>query len=55
MKYNKINDNDIKYIKVLLIVIEYLLDEISSDYGRDELGTVQQMPDVLVQVTSAKK
>lgn len=56
MKYNKINDNDIKYIKSIVDSNRVFVgDEISSDYGRDELGTVQQMPDVLVQVTSAEE
>lgn len=56
MNYKKIDEKDIKYLRSIIDEKRVLTgDDISTDYGRDELGTVQRMPDVLVQVTSAEE
>ncbi len=49
--YNKITDQDISRLKET-VGSEYVLvgDEISRDYGHDELGDISRMPDVLVRV-----
>ena len=54
--YKKIDQKDIKYLKSLFEEGYALFgEEISKDYGHDELGTVANMPDALVFVRSAKE
>ena len=54
--YKKIDQNDIRYLKSLFEEGYALFgNEISKDYGHDELGTVSNMPDALVFVRSAEE
>ncbi len=51
--YNKLNQDDILYLKHLTAAERVLTgEEISSDYGHDELGGIFHLPDALVRVTS---
>ena len=54
--YNKVTYEDIKYLKEA-VGDEYVLigEEINSDYGHDELGGVEKMPEVLVRVNSTEE
>ena len=54
--YNKINADDIALLKNLISDDRVLTgDEISSDYGHDELGGVERMPDVLIRVLTTEE
>ncbi len=54
--YNKITNKDIEYLKTIVPSEDFLCgDEISADYGKDELGTVTHMPDVMMYVTKAEE
>lgn len=54
--YKKIDDNDIRYLKSVFENGYALFgNEISPDYGKDELGTVCHMPDALVYARSAEE
>lgn len=50
--YKLVNNNDINYLKEIYGNENVLaFDEIGYDYGKDELGTVHHMPEVLVFAT----
>ncbi|MBR7116797.1 MAG: FAD-binding oxidoreductase [Clostridia bacterium] len=54
--YNKVLDTDIAALKA--IVGEFMVqvgDEISEDYGHDELGGIISMPEVLVRASSTEE
>ena len=54
--YKKIDNNDIAYLKTIFSPSMILVgDEIGHDYGKDELGTVQNMPEVVVFATCAEE
>ena len=54
--YKKIDQKDIQYIKSIFEEGYALFgNEISQDYGRDELGTVSHMPDALVYVRNTQE
>lgn len=54
--YNKINAEDIAVLKSLISADRVLTgDEISSDYGHDELGGIERMPDVLIRVLTTEE
>lgn len=56
MSYNKINQNDITYLENIYGSQNVLVGEqIKHDYGKDELGTVHHMPDVVVFATSTEQ
>ncbi len=51
VKYNKINQEDLAYLKTLVDEENFLCsDEISEDFHKDELGTVSGKPDVMLYV-----
>jgi glycolate oxidase len=52
MRYKKIDDKDIAYILSVINDKERVFygEEINEDYSHDEMGTVKQMPEVVVQV-----
>ncbi len=55
-KYKKIDSSDIAYLKSIFAPSMIMVgDEINKDYGKDELGTVKNMPDVLVMATSSEE
>lgn len=54
--YKKIDNNDIAYLKSIFAPSMILVgDEIGQDYGKDELGTVKNMPEVVVFAKSAEE
>lgn len=54
--YNKLTSNDIERLTQIVGVDNILVGEnISPDYAHDELGTVENMPDVLVRVTQTEQ
>lgn len=54
--YKKIDNNDIAFLKSVVNPSLVLVgDEIGHDYGKDELGTVQHMPEVVVTVYSTEE
>lgn len=53
-KYNKITKEDIEFLKKIVPAEDFLVgEEISPDFGKDELGTVTKMPDVMMYVHDA--
>jgi glycolate oxidase len=52
MEYKKINHKDIEYILSIINDKERVFygQEINEDYAHDEMGTVKQMPEIVVQV-----
>lgn len=56
MAYKKIDNHDLKYFKEVLSDDLVLINEqISEEYGKDELGTIEAMPEVVLQVTSTNE
>jgi glycolate oxidase len=57
MNYKKVDINDIENILSIIRDEERVFhgENINEDYSHDELGTVKQMPDIVVQVTSAEE
>ncbi len=54
--YNKLTAKDIEELKKIVGEDAVSVgDEISSDYGHDELGDIEKMPDALVKVHSAEE
>ena len=54
--YNKLTLNDIERLTVIVGAENILVGEnIGPDYAHDELGTVENMPDVLVRVTQTEQ
>ena len=54
--YKKIDNKDIEYLKSIIPAGRILVgDEIPKDYAHDELGGVESMPDVLINVTSTEE
>ena len=50
--YNKVTSQDIEFLKTIVPAEDVIVgDAISPDFGKDELGTVSNMPEVLVYVT----
>ena len=51
MNYKKIDSQDISYLKTAVFPDRVFTgEEISEDYGHDELGGVFSMPEVLIKV-----
>ncbi|QVK18526.1 FAD-binding oxidoreductase [Mycoplasmatota bacterium] len=56
MAYKQIEEQDILYFKEVISDDRvFSHDEINEDYGKDELGTIEKMPDVLIQVQSTEE
>lgn len=57
MNYKKVDINDIENILSMIGDEERVFhgENINEDYSHDELGTVKQMPDIVVQATSAEE
>ncbi len=54
--YNKVNENDILKLKSILGDVNVLWgDKINPDYAHDELGGIEQMPEVLVRVHTTEE
>lgn len=54
--YKKIDNNDIEFLKSIFSPSMIMVgDEIGQDYGKDELGTVKNMPEVVVFAKSAQE
>lgn len=54
--YNKVTNEDVNLLKQIAGNDNVLFgDEISSDYGHDELGGIEKMPEVLVRVSSTEE
>ncbi len=54
--YNKITSEDIKILREIAGDVNVLCDDaISLDYGHDELGGIEKMPDVLVRVHTTEE
>ena len=54
--YNKINNEDIAYLKSFIPAGRIFVgEEISADFGHDELGGIEKMPDVLINVLSTEE
>ena len=54
--YNKVTADDIKRLATIVGEENVLTgEEVSSDYGHDELGTVEHMPEVLVRVRTTEE
>ena len=54
--YKKIDNKDIEYLKSIIPTGRILVgDEIPKDYAHDELGGVESMPDVLIDVISTEE
>ena len=54
--YKKIDQNDIQFLQNIFDESSILYgDAIGHDYGKDELGTIHHMPDVVVFATSAEQ
>lgn len=54
--YNKITQDDIKRLSQIVGEENLVIgDEISPDYGHDELGGIEKMPDALVRVHSTEE
>ena len=54
--YKKIDNNDIEYLKSIIPAGRILVGEqIPHDYAHDELGGVESMPDVLINVVSTEE
>ncbi len=54
--YKKIDEQDITYLRSLVPENRiYVGDEISHDYAHDELGSVENIPDVLIDVLSTEE
>ena len=53
--YNKVTQKDIEYLKTIVEVEDFVCGEdISEDYGKDELGTVTGTPEVMMYVKSTQ-
>lgn len=56
MNYNKVDNNCIAFLKTIFDESSILVgNEIGSDYGKDELGTIHNMPEVVVFATSKEQ
>lgn len=56
VKYNKITPKDINYLKTIVDEGDILVgNEISEDFGKDELGTIKGNPDVMLYVKSTEE
>ncbi|HEY8365020.1 MAG TPA: FAD-binding oxidoreductase [Haloplasmataceae bacterium] len=56
MNYSKITIDDINYFKSVIASSRvFSQDEISEEYGKDELGTIKVIPDCLIQVVSTEE
>lgn len=56
VKYNKITEKDLAYLKTLVSEEDFICgDEISEDFHKDELGTVTGAPDVMLYVTTTEQ
>lgn len=57
MGYKKIDEKDIEYILSVISDKERVFcgEDINEDYSHDELGTVKQMPEVVIQVASTEE
>lgn len=54
--YNKINTDDVAFLKKVISSDRVLIgDEISADYGHDELGGIERMPDVLIRALTTEE
>ncbi len=54
--YNKINDTDLLVLRKIVGDDDVLFgDDISHDYGHDELGGIEKMPEVLVRVHTTEQ
>jgi len=54
--YKKIDNNDINYLKSFIPASNIFIgNEISNDYGHDELGDICKKPDCLIMVTSTEQ
>ena len=53
-QYNQLTEKDLAFLEAIVGQDRAFTGEaISHDYGKDELGTVSRMPDIVLQVTSA--
>ncbi|MEG0540869.1 MAG: FAD-binding oxidoreductase, partial [Angelakisella sp.] len=56
MTYNKVNNADIKALQGIVGADRCLFgSEISEDYSHDELGGIEQLPEVLLRVKSTEE
>jgi glycolate oxidase len=57
MGYKKIDEKDIEYILSVISDKERVFcgEDINEDYSHDELGTVKQMPEVVIQAASTEE
>ncbi len=56
MNYKKIDTEDIAYFKSIIAGNRVLVKgEFSVEYGRDELGTIEQQPELVIQVLSTQE
>lgn len=56
MNYKKIDKDDIDFLKGFIEIDRLLIgDKISEDYSHDELGGVENYPDILIKVTSTEE
>lgn len=56
MAYKEIDEKDILYFKEIIEKDRvFVKDEINEDYGKDELGTIEKIPDVLIQVLTSEE
>ncbi len=54
--YKKVENVDIEYLKSFIPKERIFVgEEISKDYGHDELGSIEKMPDVLINVISTEE
>ncbi len=53
--YNKVNSDDIKVLRKIAGEENVVYQDISPDYGHDELGGIEKMPDVLVRVHTTQE
>lgn len=55
-KYNQLTKKDLAFlVDIVGRDRAFLGESMSQDYGKDELGTVQKMPDIVLQVTGASE
>ena len=53
-QYNQLTEKDLAFLEAIVGQDRAFTGEaINHDYGKDELGTVSRMPDIVLQVTSA--